>query len=732
MSKSVLVCLLTISSLFAFSSVSAVPVHQWSTCFGGAGNNSGFDVAVDGSGNAVVVGSFLGAMNVGGQDLVSAGGSDVFLAKYDANGVLQWIQRFGGTGNDAGKGVTMDANGNIVMTGFFRGSVGFGGDILAGRGQQDIFVVKYDGAGVHQWSRSYGSSSGDEGQDIVSDAAGNVIVTGHYSAVIQFGGGSDTPWFGGTDMFALKLNAAGDYQWSKGIGSAGPDAGLSVSVDPFNRIAIAGMFSSTVSFGGSPLVSAGSTDAFVVTYAENGDHVWSARLGGVTADIGQGVAVDARGGVVVTGTNNGAFLAKYDVSGAQEWSRTFRSNIVVQGQDVAVSPTGTITLTGNLRGTTSFGGDALTSAGDDDVFLAIFDATGAHLWSQRFGNAGDDWGHACAFDATGDLTIAGVFSGSVDFGGGPMMSAGLNDVYVVKFDDEVVDTTPPVIACPADIEVEQTTPDGTPATHRVIAAFLAGASATDDRDPAPVVTHDAPRLFPPGFTTVTFRATDAAGNYAECSAEVSVLDATPPQIKVVLDKDLLWPPNHQFVTVCAEVTVTGGNGLWRPKFWLVSITSNEPVKRGISRAVPDIRNARFGTPDLCFDLRAERSGTEDERVYKIVYAADDGSGHPVYATVYVRVAHNVMPELSSVHPNPFNPQTTVAYTLWEDGHVQMMIYDVRGTLVRRLVDESLPAGEHRVVWNGLDQAGSPVGSGIYFVKLVGENHVDTRKIVLLK
>jgi flagellar hook assembly protein FlgD len=91
-----------------------------------------------------------------------------------------------------------------------------------------------------------------------------------------------------------------------------------------------------------------------------------------------------------------------------------------------------------------------------------------------------------------------------------------------------------------------------------------------------------------------------------------------------------------------------------------------------------------------------------------------------------------MPELTSVHPNPFNPQTTLAYTLWEDGHVQMMIYDVRGSLVRRLVDQDMPAGEHRVVWNGADQTGLPVASGIYFVRLSAGSQVDTRKIVLLK
>ena len=76
MRKSVVVCLLVISALFAFSAVYAVPVYEWSTCFGGASNNTAYDVAVDASGNIVVVGTFLGAMTVGGQVLTSAGASE--------------------------------------------------------------------------------------------------------------------------------------------------------------------------------------------------------------------------------------------------------------------------------------------------------------------------------------------------------------------------------------------------------------------------------------------------------------------------------------------------------------------------------------------------------------------------------------------------------------------------------------------------------------------------------
>ena len=223
---------------------------------------------------------------------------------------------------------------------------------------------------------------------------------------------------------------------------------------------------------------------------------------------------------------------------------------------------------------------------------------------------------------------------------------------------------------------------------------------------------------------MTFSVMDASGNHAECTATVSVFARTPRRIAVVLDKDVLWPPNHKFVMVCAEVTVDNSDA--ESAISLVSITSDESANgRGDGNTGADIRDASFGTPDRCFELRAERAGNGDGRVYEIVYCASDGSGNAVYDTALVRVPHDMSSNLgesqsaalTSVYPNPFNPQTTVEYSLLADDRVRIVIYDARGAVVRSLVDQPMPAGEHRVRWNGVDQAGRPVGSGIYFVKM---------------
>lgn len=202
----------------------------------------------------------------------------------------------------------------------------------------------------------------------------------------------------------------------------------------------------------------------------------------------------------------------------------------------------------------------------------------------------------------------------------------------------IEDTTPPEIVCPQGVTVECTEGGGTPATNPVIAAFLAGATATDICDANPTVGPDnPPALFPVGETQVTFVATDESGQTSTCVATVTVEDTTPPTISVELNRYILWPPNHKLMTITAAVEVADICDP-DPALVLTGITSDEPDNGlGDGDQPNDIQQADFGTEDLTFLLRAERSGSGDGRVYTIVYTVTDESGNATTATVYVEV-----------------------------------------------------------------------------------------------
>jgi FlgD Ig-like domain/HYR domain len=351
--------------------------------------------------------------------------------------------------------------------------------------------------------------------------------------------------------------------------------------------------------------------------------------------------------------------------------------------------------------------------------------------------------------AVADHTGFAVWCGNTPWGSQQMI-----------FDRFSLDSNAPVIvSCPPDTVVEC----GTPKSG--LGDWLAGFTATDDLDASVTLSNDAPDLFLDGATTVTFTATDDAGNASTCSAIVTVVDTTPPTIDVVMDRNVLWPPDHQLVEVCATVTVTDRCDA-HAAFTLESITSSEVGNsKSSGGASDDIKYAEVGTPDLCYKLRSERRGDGDGRTYVIAYRATDGSGNSADDTVRVRVPHDEsaiaaagpaseeqrlsgdaespaapmtaaqLPRetrLTSIHPNPFNPETTVEFALSSSQPVRIAIYDVRGSQVKHLVDQTMPAGEHRATWNGIDDAGRPASSGIYFVRMIAGRYEQTRKIVLLK
>lgn len=199
----------------------------------------------------------------------------------------------------------------------------------------------------------------------------------------------------------------------------------------------------------------------------------------------------------------------------------------------------------------------------------------------------------------------------------------------------VRDTTPPVLAVPAAVTVEQTSAAGTPVT-------LPPATATDICDAHPVITNNAPAVFPLGNTTVTFSATDASGNSASGSTTVTVVDTTPPTISVRVTPDTLWPPNHKMADITAMVTVSDICDA-HPTVRLVSITSNEPDDAngvGDGETKNDIQGAIFNSEDYRFQLRAERDGNGDGRVYMITYSATDASGNSANGSAAVLVPQN--------------------------------------------------------------------------------------------
>ena len=185
--------------------------------------------------------------------------------------------------------------------------------------------------------------------------------------------------------------------------------------------------------------------------------------------------------------------------------------------------------------------------------------------------------------------------------------------------------------------MECSAPGGTDATDAGIAAFLNGANASDVCDASLTINNDAPGFFNLGTTSVIFDTADDSSNSSMCSADVSVVDTTPPTISnVEATPNVLWPPNHKMNAVLIDVTVTD---ICDPVAMcqIISVSSNEPINGagdGNTNTDWEITGA------LSLNLRAERAGGGSGRIYTVGVQCGDGSGNTSDASVEVTVPHS--------------------------------------------------------------------------------------------
>lgn len=368
-----------------------------------------------------------------------------------------WAKRFGDSGVTASTGtdVGVDSLGNVFLTGGLNGSADFGGGVLTSVGSLDLFVAKFGPTGNNLWTRQFGDVSGQSGLALAVDTGGSVVVSGGFSGTLDFGNGFSRTSAGLSDAFIVKLDPSGKYLWSVTTGSAGVDLGKGVSTDSAGNVFATGQFTGTVNgFGNGPMTSAGGSDAYLVRFNANGNALWTKHFGDASNQYGIEVAADKSGNVALVGYFLGEvdfgggplvsaggidmFVAKFDSMGGHLWSKSFGGANDQSASAVGVDADGNIIVVGSFAGVVDFGGGPRTSAGGEDLFMVKFDPQGNHLWSKSFGDASDQGAGRVAVDGTGGIAVFASGDGTIDFGGGPLTSAGGpmggGDIFVAKFD----------------------------------------------------------------------------------------------------------------------------------------------------------------------------------------------------------------------------------------------------------------------------------------------------------
>jgi len=459
------------TNLFGYSQ----PNFLWAKQAGGANNDNGNEIAVDGSGNSYITGGFQGTATFGNTTLTSAGEYDLFIAKIDEDGNFLWAKKVGGVGPEYGNSIAVDGSGNSYITGFFYGTATFGNTTLTSAGY-DIFIAKTDASGNFLWAKKAGGTNYDSGNSIAVDGSGNSYITGYFFGTATFGNTTLTS-AGWTEIFIAKIDASGNFLWAKKAGGANNDSGYSIAVDGSGNSYTIGGFEGTATFGNISLTSVKDAngkftkDIFIAKIDGNGNFLWAKQAGGANNDSGNSIAVDGSGNSYITGSFDGTitfgnttltsagsdiFIAKLDGSGNYLWAKKTGGTSVDSGNSIAVDGSGNSYITGFFYGTATFGNTTLTSAGGGDVFISKLDNNGNFIWTKKADGTGDDSGNSIAIDGSGNSYTIGNFQGTATFGNTTLTSAGY-DIFIAKIG--TITTGNEEIVIPKVLELSQNYPN---------------------------------------------------------------------------------------------------------------------------------------------------------------------------------------------------------------------------------------------------------------------------------
>ena len=395
---------------------------------------------------------------------------ELFLAAFDMqDGSALWAKVFGGVGTDQIFDLAVDpTSGEIVLTGYFEGSLSFdgGNTVLISAGLRDAFIAKLDSQGNHVWSKRYGDDDYQNGLAVAVDSKGGIATLFTGGGVVDFGDGPLVPNYGA--IYIGKLDSAGSGQQSRFYEATTyvlPAA--DVAVDAADNIIVAA--SNNENMNGVPPSHTSELDAVVMKFDSGLTEKWTKMFGGATKEpvrqFSKAIAVDCAGDILVTGGFFGEmifgddthqalgsggpdiFLAKLSgQDGKPIWSHAFGDAGEHYGDSVSSDNLGNIVLGGFTRENDDsqgfgFGGMVFPKLGPlgpndykPDVFVAVFDPSGQHIWSNRYYDPFIQEGRVVV-TPSGSVLIGGRHFQTLIFDktpGGTLMPGNRTDFFAVR------------------------------------------------------------------------------------------------------------------------------------------------------------------------------------------------------------------------------------------------------------------------------------------------------------
>lgn len=306
--------------------------HVWSKKIGGADSDLVDAVATFPNGDVLVAGHFRGTINLGGSNLTSTGSAlNSFVARLASlDGAHVWSVAITGTQENQAQVVAVDGNGDVLVSGFLRGTATIGGTNHSSNGESDGFVARLDGSsGARIWSMSFGGGGFDSALSLAPSSDGNVLVGGRFTASFSFGATALSNVALGDGLVAKLNGATGAAVWAFAFGGPSEDEVHGVA-DVGGQVVVGATFAQSTMFGGQSLNATAGTDMIVGRLnLSTGAAAGATRFGGSGADSISGMTSAGDGTHYVL---TGAFQNTVDFGIASLTAMGTNSSDIVAGK----------------------------------------------------------------------------------------------------------------------------------------------------------------------------------------------------------------------------------------------------------------------------------------------------------------------------------------------------------------------------------------------------------------
>jgi len=346
---------------------------------------------------------------------------------------IEWVKTFGGSKNEQANSIIKTQDDGYVVLGFTQSN---NGDITDKSNESfDYLVMKFGADDVLDWSKTYGGTNDDRGNEIIQTQDGGYVIVGESKSSDE----DVTVNAGAYDFWIVKLNSSGDVLWEKAIGYVGSDKANAVVQTGDNGYLITGILDVTASGGlGKEALHAGG-DYWAIKLDANGNTQWTKYYGGGLSEIPNDVIETEDNGFILVGTSDSAdvdisnnkgtydfWLVKINATGTIVWEKSYGGSQIDEAYAISKTNDGNYVVVGDTR---SVDVDVSQNSGSADLWLIKITPEGVMMWQKTYGGLSFDAGRSVTKTEDNGFLISGS-SRSVD--GNLTANNGQNDAWVMK------------------------------------------------------------------------------------------------------------------------------------------------------------------------------------------------------------------------------------------------------------------------------------------------------------